>query len=417
MPKKVLSRRVLFIRILTKGLLFKGVIAKKALPQKVFLSFLLFFILLTTVITADDFELESKSAILMEYETGEILYQKNPHHELPPASMTKVMTMLLVMEAIDEGRAKLDDKLVVSEFAASMGGSQIWLEPGEEMTLEEMMKAIAIVSANDACVAVAEYLYGTEDAFVKRMNERAKELGLKNTYFYNTNGLPPDNSDIQGNYTSAYDLAVMAREILKYPKVLKWTSTWMDYLRNGESVLNNTNRLVRFYSGADGLKTGFTEEAKFCLTSTAARNGVRFIAVIMGADDSRVRFEESGKLLTYGFGMYQGLKVATKDELIEEIIIFNGKQEEANAIIDQELVVPVKRGREDEINRVVELYDNVYAPLQKGDVIGEIKVYRGNLLVKKGNVVIDRDVTKASFLQMNSRIIQRIIVSILNFFN
>ncbi|MFP4016526.1 MAG: D-alanyl-D-alanine carboxypeptidase family protein [Halanaerobiales bacterium] len=416
MPKKVLCRRVSSIRVLIKGVLFKGVLAKKALPQKVLLSFLLFFILITTIIAADDFQLNSKSAILMEYETGEILYQKSPNLELPPASMTKVMTMLLVMEAIDEGRAKLDDKLVVSEFAASMGGSQIWLEAGEEMSLEEMMKAIAIVSANDACVAVAEYLYGTEDAFVRRMNERAKELGLENTYFYNTNGLPPDNPDIQGNYTSAYDLAIMARELLKYRKVLEWTSTWIDYLRNGDSVLNNTNRLVRFYSGADGLKTGFTEEAKFCLTSTAERDGVRFIAVIMGADDSRVRFEESGKLLTYGFGMYQGLKVATKDELIDEIEIFNGKLGNANAILEKEIIVPIKRGQEDEINRVVELSENIYAPLHKGQVIGEVKVYRGNLLIKKGNIVVDRDVTKASFIQMISRIIQRIIVSILNLF-
>lgn len=215
---------------------------------------LLFFILITTVISAEEFELSSKSAILMEYETGEILYKKEPDLELPPASMSKIMTMLLVMEAIAEGKAKLDDKLVVSEYAASMGGSQIWLEPGEEMSLEDMMKAIAIVSANDACVAVAEYLYGTEELFVKRMNERARELGLKNTYFYNTNGLPPDNPDVQGNYSSAYDLAVMARELIKHRKVLEWTSTWQDYLRDGKSVLNNTNRLVRFYNGADGLK-------------------------------------------------------------------------------------------------------------------------------------------------------------------
>ncbi len=382
--------------------------------KKVFLSFLLIFFCLTTSLMAaeEDFELDSKSAILMEYETGEILYQKEANLELPPASMTKIMTMLLVMEAVEEGRAKLDDKLVVSEFAASMGGSQIWLEPGEEMTLEEMMKAIGIVSANDACVAVAEYLYGTEDAFVKGMNDKARELGLKNTYFYNTNGLPTDNPDIQGNYTSAHDLAVMARELLKHKKVLEWTSTWIDYLRDGSSVLNNTNRLVRFYLGADGLKTGYTEEARFCLTSTAKRDGVRFIAVVMGVEDSSTRFEESGKLLTYGFGMFQGLKIAKSNELIEEISIFNGKEELANAIAEKELIVPVRRGREDEISKIIELDDNIHAPLIKGDKIGQIKVYKGNLLLKKADIIVDRDVHKASFFQMISRIIQRGIISI-----
>ncbi len=387
--------------------------------KKVILSFLLIFICLATSVMAaqDDFELEAKSAILMEYETGEILYEKEANLELPPASMTKIMTMLLVMEAVEEGRAKLDDKLVVSEFAASMGGSQIWLEPGEEMQLEEMMKAIAIVSANDACVAVAEYLYGTEDAFVKGMNDRARELGLKNTYFYNTNGLPADNPDIQGNYTSAHDLAVMARELLKHNKVLEWTSTWIDYLRDGSSVLNNTNRLVRFYMGADGLKTGYTEEARFCLTSTAQREGVRFIAVVMGVDNSSTRFEESGKLLTYGFGLFQGLKIAKTNDLIEEISIFNGKNEIANAIVEEELIVPVRRGREDEISKIIEINDNIHAPLKKGDKIGEIKVYKGNLLMKSGNIIVDRDVNKASFFQMISRIIQHSIISLVGLFS
>lgn len=363
-----------------------------------------------------DFDIKSKSAILMEFQTGEILYKKNPHMELPPASMTKIMTMLLVMEALEEDRARLDDKLVVSEQAANMGGSQIWLEPGEEMTLEDMMKAIAIVSANDACVAVAEYLCGTEKLFVKKMNERAKELGLKNTYFYNTNGLPPDNPDVEGNYTSAYDLAVMARELLKHPLVLKWTSTWIDYLRDGESVLNNTNRLVRFYKGADGLKTGYTSEAKYCLTSTASREGIRFISVVMGAEDSKVRFNESSKLLSYGFGLFEGYTVASADEVIDEIKIINGKEEMARAIVKQELIVPVKRGKEEEIEKSVELIDRIRAPLKKGEKIGQIKVYKGNLLLKSTDIVVDRDVEKASFFQMVLRIIKQLVLSIINMF-
>jgi len=362
------------------------------------------------------FELNAKSALLMEYETGEIIFEKNPLLELPPASMTKVMTMLLVMEALQEGRANLEDKLVVSELAASMGGSQIWLEPGEEMTLEEMMKAIAIVSANDASVAVAEYLYGSESTFVERMNERARELGLKNTFFYNTNGLPPDDPNQQGNYTCARDLAIMARELIKYQKALEWTSTWIDYLRDGESVLNNTNRLVRFYQGADGLKTGHTEAAKFCVTCTAERDGLRFITVIMGADNSSTRFNEAAQLLSSGFSSYKGLLIAEKDSLIQEIMINNGQEELARGIMEESLIVPVKKGEEDKINKIISINEKIRAPLNKGDKVGEIRVYRGNLLLKNGDIVIDRKVEKASFFQMVYRIIIKMILSLVSVF-
>jgi len=353
-----------------------------------------------------DFDVKAKSAILIEFETGEILYQKNPELELPPASMTKIMTMLLVMEALEEGRVKLDDKLVCSEFAASMGGSQIWLEPGEEMSLEDMMKAIAIVSANDASVAVAEYLYGTEEAFVKRMNERARELGLKNSYFYNTNGLPPDSPDVQGTYSCARDLAILSRELIKHKKILEWSSTWIDYLRNGKSVLNNTNRLVRFYPGADGIKTGFTQEAKYCLASTAERDGIRFIAVVMGADDSETRFEESKRLLNYGFALYQPLVLAEENEIIQELDIPNGREETARGIVEKQVILPARRGREEEISKVVELEKKIRAPLKKGERIGSLKIYKGNLLLKTVDIVIDQDVEKASFFQMFRRIIR-----------
>ncbi|HOA40323.1 MAG: D-alanyl-D-alanine carboxypeptidase family protein [Halanaerobiales bacterium] len=353
-----------------------------------------------------DFDVKAKSAILIEYETGEVLYQKNAEEELPPASMTKIMTMLLLMEALEEGRVKLEDKLVCSEFAASMGGSQIWLEPGEEMSLEDLMKAIAIVSANDASVVVAEYLYGTEEAFVRRMNERARELGLKNSYFYNTNGLPPDNPDVQGTYTSARDLSILARELIKHKKVLEWTSTWIDYLRNGKSVLNNTNRLVRFYPGADGIKTGYTQEAQYCLTSTAERDGLRFIAVVMGVEDSVTRFEESRKLLDYGFTLFQPFVVAEEKEVLEIINIPNGKEEQAKGIVEEEIIVPVRRDREEEIRRVIEIEKRISAPLKKGDKIGTVKVYRGNLLLKTADLVIDQDVEKASFFQIFRRIIR-----------
>lgn len=372
----------------------------------VFITFILFLAFQPVLAQEADFDIKAKSAILIEYETGEILYQKNPDLELPPASMTKIMTMLLVMEALEEGRVKLDDKLVCSEFAASMGGSQIWLEPGEEMSLEDLMKAIAIVSANDASVVVAEYLYGTEEAFVRRMNERARELGLKNSYFYNTNGLPPDNPDVKGTHSSARDLAILARELIKHKKVLEWTSTWIDYLRNGKSVLNNTNRLIRFYPGADGIKTGYTQEAKYCLTSTAERDGLRFIAVVMGADDSETRFEESKKLLNYGFALFQPLELSKENEIVETLNIPNGKEETANGVLEEQIIVPVRRGREEEISKVVEIDKNIRAPLKKGDRVGSLKIYKGNLLLKTVDIVIDRDIEKASFFQMFRRIIR-----------
>ncbi len=362
------------------------------------------------------FDLNAESAILMEVETGEIIFEKNSHQELPPASMTKIMTMLLAMESIANGQANLEDKLVVSERASSMGGSQVYLEPGEEMTLEDLMKAIAISSANDACVAVAEYLYGTEEEFIKRMNERAGELGLKNTYYYNTNGLPSGDPEVQGNYTSAYDLAILTRELLKYPRIFDWTSTWIDYLREGKFVLNNTNRLVRHYKGADGLKTGFTEEAKYCVTSTAKRNGLRFIAVVMAVDDSTTRFNEAAQLLSYGFNIYNGVLIAKKDEVVQEIIIRDGKEELARGLAKDELIVPVKKGEEDKISKVVELRDKLQAPLKKGEEIGEIKIFKGNLLLKKGDLIIDRDVEKASIFQLIYRIIKRLILSLVNIF-
>ena len=385
---------------------------------RVIFSLLMVLALMASPIRAEQpsFDLSSRSALLMEFESGEILFEKNPQEELPPASMAKIMTMLLVVEALEQGRANLSDQLVVSELSASMGGSQIWLEPGEEMSLEDMMKAIAIVSANDACVAVAEYLYGTEEDFVKRMNERASELGLKNTYYSNTNGLPSEDPSVQGNYTSSRDLAVLAREILKYPQVLDWTSTWIDYLRDGESVLNNTNRLVRHYQGADGLKTGHTEEARFCVTSTAEKKGIRFIAVVMGAENSKKRFDEAAALLSYGFSSYQGLEIAGAGDIIKELEIRNAKEEKAAGIVTEQIIVPVKKGEEDRIKKEIAISERLKAPLQKGDKIGEVKIFKGNLLVKRVDIVVNRDVEKASFFQLVMRIVKHILASMIALF-
>jgi D-alanyl-D-alanine carboxypeptidase len=244
----------------------------------------------------------ARSAILMDADSGTIIFEKNSHDRLPPASITKIMTMLLVMEALDEGRIKLTDKVTASEYAASMGGSQIFLEAGEEMTVEDLLKGVAIASGNDASVALAEKIAGTEQEFVRMMNERAQQLGLKNTHFVNANGLPAEN-----HYTSAYDIAVMSRELLKHPEITKFTGLYQDYLRKDTDKpfwLVNTNKLVRFYAGADGLKTGYTSEAKFCLSATAKRDDFRVIAVVMGEPDTKTRNAEVSQMFDYAFAMF-----------------------------------------------------------------------------------------------------------------
>ncbi|KXS43666.1 MULTISPECIES: D-alanyl-D-alanine carboxypeptidase family protein [unclassified Candidatus Frackibacter] len=381
-------------------------------------------LLFTPFILAEDipnpqFDLKAKSAILMEAKSGRILYEKNSHEELPPASITKIMTLLLTMEAIDEGRAKLDDVVSTSEHASSMGGSQIWLEPGEEMTLKEMIKAIAIVSANDACVAVAEYLYGTQEAFVDAMNKKAKELGMKDTYFVNTNGLPPTDPEMKGNYTSAHDVALMSRELINnYPQVLEYTKVWIDYLRDGDSFLRNTNNLVRFYNGADGLKTGYTSEAGYCVSATAQREGLRFISVVMQEDNSKVRFNEAGKLLSYGFNIYRSIKVIKKGEVaIDQIEVYKGKEPMIKAVAKEDLNAAVIRGNEDKLTKQIVIKDDLMAPLKAGDKVGEIRVLANNKVIAKTDLVSNRDVEKGNIIQIIIQLLRKFLMNIVNLFS
>lgn len=386
--------------------------------KKTLIIIFLVFLSVTCRIQAEppEFELTASSAILVEAETGEILFEKNPYLKLPPASMTKIMTMLLAMEALETGRANLEDRVIISEHSAEMGGSQVFLEAGEEMTMEELMKAIAIASANDASVALAEYLYGTEQEFVRRMNQRASELGLENTYYYNTNGLPPDEPEVQGNYTTAYDLAQLSRELLKYPLVLEWTSTWIDYLRDGKFVLNNTNRLVRHFQGADGIKTGHTRAAKFCVTTTASRNQVRLIAVIMGAPASSGRFEEAARLLTYGFNCYQRLVIADSGDVLSRLNIWNAQDPGVEVVTLNKVTVPVKKGEEDLVNSEVVLKQGLTAPLSRHQTAGFLRIYRGNLLIKEVELVVASEVKKASLGQMFPRVFFQMIRGVKNLF-
>jgi serine-type D-Ala-D-Ala carboxypeptidase (penicillin-binding protein 5/6) len=318
-----------------------------------------------------NFAPRATSAILMEADTGTVLFEKNAHEKLPPASITKVMTLLLIMEALDRGEIKLTDKVRTSERAASMGGSQIFLQPGEEMTVDDMIKGIAIASGNDASVAMAEHLGGTEEAFVARMNERAKQLGMKNTHFVNSNGLPAPE-----HYSSAMDIAIMSRELLKHELITKYTGTYQDYLRKDSDNpfwLVNTNRLVRFYEGVDGLKTGYTSEAKYCLTATAKRNNMRVIAVVMGEPDTKTRNAEVSTLFTYAFTHFKVQSVYKKGEVVQPITVDKGKHPQVNVITPQAVSLLMKRGESpDHFTREVVLNPTVYAPVSKDQIVGHI---------------------------------------------
>lgn len=344
----------------------------------------------------------ASSAILMEKDTGEIIFEKNSEKELPPASMTKVMTMLLIMEALDKGKIKYDDKVRTSEKAASMGGSQVFLEPGEEMTVEEMLKAISIASGNDASVAMAEHLAGSEEQFVKMMNDKAKELGLKNTHFVNPHGLPAKN-----HYSSAKDLAIMSKELLKYEDITKYTGLYEDYLRKGtedEFWLVNTNKLVRFYPGVDGLKTGYTSEAKYCLAATAKKNDMRVIAVIMGAPTPKERNKQITEMLDYAFSQYTTHKMFDKGTALGEVTVNKGTKQKIEAVTDDDVSILSKKGETvDDIEKVVELSQNVKAPIEKGDKIGELIMKKEGKVLVKVDLVANEDVDHANWWQLFKR--------------
>jgi len=342
------------------------------------------------------------SSVIIEQDTGEVLYEKDARKELPPASMTKIMTMLIIMEEINKGKLKLDDKVMTSEHAASMGGSQIFLEPGEEMTVNEMLKGIAIASGNDASVAMAEKIAGTEEAFVGLMNKEAKKLGLKNTHFKNPTGLPAE-----GHYSSAYDMAVMGRELLKYPLITKYTGTYEDYLRQDTDKqfwLVNTNKLVRFYPGADGLKTGFTAEAKYCLTATAKKNNMRVVSVIMGAPTSKERNAQMSKLLDYAFNQYQVKQLIKQGENVDRLTISKGKSKNVTVVTKSPVSVVTHKGEAlNKITKSVKLNKNIQAPIQKGQVVGKLVLKQGNRVLSTTELVTKNSVSKAKWYDLFRR--------------
>jgi D-alanyl-D-alanine carboxypeptidase (penicillin-binding protein 5/6) len=350
----------------------------------------------------------AEAALLMEETSGKILFEKNPDKPLPPASITKIMTMLLVMERIDQGKAAFSDMVVTSERAMKMGGSQIWLEAGEEMSLEDLMKSIAIVSANDASVAVAEHIAGSEEAFVDMMNKRGQELGMTGTNFVNASGLPDPN-----HYSTARDIALMSRALLRYPKVHEWFTTWIDYVRDGKNILVNTNRLIKSYDGVDGLKTGFTEEAGYCLAATAKKGSLRLISVVLKIPDSTTRFKEASALLDFGFRHFTGVELAREGQVAGRVEVTRGVIDHVDVICLEPLVAVVPRGEEDGVKSEIVLANKVDAPVAKGQKIGEmLALTEDGSMIGRIPLVASEDVNRGNIFTVVFRITRNLIRSL-----
>ena len=331
---------------------------------------LIFALLLCVPVRADELTLDAPSALLMEKATGTVLFAKDEHTPREGASVTKVMTLLLTMEAIDSGALSYDDTVTGSAHAASMGGSQIWLKEGEQMRAEDLIKAVCVVSGNDAAVALGEHLVGSEEAFVERMNARAKELGMNDTHFLNCTGLPAE-----GHVTSAYDIALMSRElILHHPDIRRFTTIWMDSLRGGESLLVNTNKLVRFYPGATGLKTGSTSSAKYCISATAEKDGMELIAVVLGGSTSDKRFADAKALLNYGFAAYTLLPVVPESPL-PAVPVTLGARRQVQAVLPQGSVLLLEKNRANALTQSLTLSEAVEAPVEQGDTLGSLDLF------------------------------------------
>ncbi len=345
--------------------------------------------------------LESGSAILIEQSTGQILYSHNIHEKLRPASVTKVMSILLIMEQIDNGSISYSDAISCSETARSMGGSQIWLDTTETLTVDEMLKAICVVSANDCVVAMAEHIAGSEEAFVQMMNDKAKELSMNDTTFKNCHGIDED-----GHVTSAYDIALMSRELLsKHPNITKYTTIWMDSLRDGKSQLVNTNKLIRTYKGITGLKTGSTSLALYNLSASATRDDLSLIAVIMKAPSTKVRFAEAQKLLDYGFSKFSFKSFGNKNDIIQSVSINKGVVNNVDAILEDTCGTLIEKGKESQISQSISINDKISAPIKKGDKIGEVSFSLNDNTLSTVNLVASQNVDKISIFTMSKRII------------
>ena len=350
--------------------------------------------------------LSCASSILMEKETGTILYEQDAHAKLEPASVTKVMTLLLVMEAVDSGRISKEDMVTVSAYASGMGGSQVYLKEGEQMPVGEMIKCVTVVSGNDCAVALAEHLAGSETAFVAQMNQRAKELGMADTTFLNCTGLPA-----QGHVTSAHDIALMSRElILHHPSIREYTTIWMDSIRDGAFGLTNTNRLIRFYPGATGLKTGSTDAARYCMSATAERDGMELIAVIMKSPTTAQRFEDAKALLDYGFANYALVNVYPQPPLAPVEVLL-GEVAQVQPQLQRDCRLLVRKGEESQVTTQLSLPENVEAPVDQGQTLGELQVYVGEELRDTVPIVSAQEVARLTVPGIFSRMLRQILMA------
>ena len=355
---------------------------------------------------AANLEVEAKSALLMDVATGTILYEQNSHEPLAPASVTKVMTMLLIMEAIDSGKISWSDAVTTSEAASAKGGSQVYLKVGESMSVEDMVKSIAVSSANDCACAIAEHLAGSETAFVENMNARAKELGMEDTHFVNCTGLD-DAPDAADHKTSAHDIALMSRELLKnHPDITKFTTIWMDTIRNGEFGLSNTNKMVRFYSGCTGLKTGFTRGAGYCLSASAEREGLQLIAVVMGCETSQKRFAACKSMLDYGFANFALIEPVCPE--VSAVPVKLGISDAVNAVPAKDGKMLIDKGQKASVTTEVQLDAEVTAPVSKGQRLGTMTVKAGEQILAEIPMVAESGVEKITWWQMYLRLLKKV---------
>lgn len=351
-------------------------------------------------VNSNSLKLEAGGAVLIEQNSGEVLYEHNMHEKLRPASVTKVMSILLIMEALDSGQISLTDKVPCTEDAAAMGGSQIWLDVREELTVDEMLKAICVVSANDCTVAMANYLCGSQESFVEKMNAKAKELGMNDTTFKNCHGIDED-----GHETSPYDIALMSRELLmKHPQIKNYTTIWMDSLRDGKSQLVNTNKLVRNYKGITGLKTGSTSMALFNLSASATRDDLSLIAVIMKAPSGAVRFAEAQKLLDYGFSNFEYKSLAKKGEILKQATVAKGVAEVTDLVLENDVGLLIKKGQNKEIQQTIHVEENIVAPIYAGQKLGEIIYSLNEKEIGKSNIIANTSISKKTFSNLLSHL-------------
>ncbi|MBO5937412.1 MAG: D-alanyl-D-alanine carboxypeptidase [Clostridia bacterium] len=347
----------------------------------------------SAAVNEGEIEVRAKAAVLMDASTGQVLYSFGENEKLYPASVTKIMPLLLFMEALDSGKISLEDKVTASPTAAGKGGSQIWLKEGETMTVDELLRATAIASANDACTALGEHIAGSEVGFVKMMNDRAKELGMVNTNFVNCSGLDDDTTE---HLTTAYDIALMSKELLPHERIKTYTTVWMDSLRHGETQLVNTNKLVRFYSGTTGLKTGTTSKAGHCLSASAERDGLHLIAVVMGAENSNDRFEGAKAMLNWGFANFETVTPQIDSSLFGEVEIIRGVQESIRPAVTGVVPLTLRAGEKAQLETKVELSENAEAPIEKNQILGSVTIRIGDREIASYNLISENYVEKTN---------------------